>query len=581
MTVSQESSFDGRGIGAVLPGPWQGLAQALRHDFQPIAQMRTGRVHGYEALLRGWESLGFETLDALFAQARDEGVLAQLEGWLTARARERFRDQGGVGRLFVNLNAQSWSPGWMTAWVPSGPGQPQVVFEMRGRVSAPASAPVGGGGVLLALDGFGEGEGDFRRLLDWRPTYVKVPPYFLERVERDQTRRAVVAQMVAAAHAIGQSAIAVGIETREQFYACRDLGFDYAQGFLLGMPGNDVTMDSCSAANDLGVADRRRPDSTRTRLRELIEPVRPLRLDAPKATLLDYFGVANAPPVVPVLDAGGKPCGLVLETHLKPFVYSRYGGEILRNRSFGRSLADFVVPCPICDIGTPLERVLELVAEGENAPGAIIVEGGDYVGLLSSQALVRLLHERRLAVAVDQNPLSRLPGNNAITAQVENILADEERQHTLAYLDFDNFKPFNDKFGFRQGDRAILMFSDQFKVFASGFGGFAGHVGGDDFFLSATDVDLEQLLVRLKVFLSHFASDVESLYDQQTRQRGWFDAYDRDGAMRRFPLLKVSAVVVCLPPGANRPHAEGLVELIAAHKARAKAAEDNVCVLQL
>lgn len=568
--------------GAALPPPWREIARNLHPHFQPVVHIRTGRVHGYEALLRGWEGLGFDSPSRLLDLAAREEVLPALEGYLTALARRRFRDAGGVGRLFINVQGASLlaaEPEDRPYTAPADAGEVLPVFEIHDLPDGPPPKRISRG--QLGLDDFGGGRGDIHRLLDLQPAYVKIPPPLLKGVERDHTRRMVLSQLVAAIHATGQSAVAVGIETREQFYACRDIGFDHGQGFLLGRPGPEVGQTVCEVAVDLGRNDRRRSEPVRRRLRELVEEVPTLRLDAPKATLLEFFGVPDAPPVVPVLDAAGAPCGLVLERQLKPFVYSRYGNEILRNRSFGRSLKDFVVPCPVCDINTPLERVMEIFAEGQGTPGAIIVEGGDYVGLLSSQSLVRLLYEHRLAVAEDQNPLSRLPGNNAITAQAETLLADIDNDHILIYLDFDNFKPFNDNFGFRQGDRAILMFSEQFKVFASGLGGFAGHIGGDDFFFSVSGMTAEQMQPRLSTFLCRFASDVESLYDAETRQRGWFTAHDREGALRRFPLLKVSAVIVSVPKAIDRPRLEEIVEKIAAHKLEAKAATDNLCIISV
>ncbi|MDE1146968.1 MAG: GGDEF domain-containing protein [Azospirillaceae bacterium] len=561
-----------------MPPRWRDVVAQLHPVFQPIVQLRTARVHGHEALLRGAEAAGFAGVDALFDAAAADGVLALVEVYVHALAVDTYLAAGGTaeGRLFLNVHpaVQGQLP------PPAAADQLHLVYEVRG--GAPVATRTGRDGgdrrgrVDVAFDRFGIGGADFQRLLADTPSYVKIDRAFIAGVDGDQAKRALLGQLIGSAHALGLATIAVGVETAREFYVCRDLGCDHAQGYLLGRPNPGLMAEGSEIAESLMRGDRRRPAPARQRLFELIERITPLPLEAPKAKLLEYFGNLAAPPVVPVVDRAGVPRGLIRERHLKPFVYSRYGTEILRNRSFGNTLKDFVIPCPVCDIGTPLERVIELFAEATDSDGVIIVEGGEYVGFLSSQSLVRLLHEHRLASAVDQNPLTRLPGNNAITNQVEALVADGERDHVLVYLDFDNFKPFNDYFGFRQGDRAILMFSEQLKVQASALGGFVGHIGGDDFFLSVSGLPAERVRERLAAFLGRFRSDAESLYDVETRERGWFEAKDREGAMRRYPLLRVSAVMVPLCAGASRPGLETLVELIAVHKTAAKAAPDNL-----
>ncbi|MFX7506900.1 diguanylate cyclase, partial [Acinetobacter baumannii] len=80
------------------------------------------------------------------------------------------------------------------------------------------------------------------------------------------------------------------------------------------------------------------------------------------------------------------------------------------------------------------------------------------------------------------------------------------------YLDLDNFKPFNDKYGFRAGDRALLMFSELLKMLQVGNDIFVGHVGGDDFFVGGTGQTADLLLPRLAHLQATFARDAETLY---------------------------------------------------------------------
>ena len=119
-------------------------------------------------------------------------------------------------------------------------------------------------------------------------------------------------------------------------------------------------------------------------------------------------------------------------------------------------------------------------------------------------------------------------------------------------FDFDNFKPFNDTYGFRQGDRAILLFAELCRKAARPETWFLGHIGGDDFFIGIRGASVEDGVAEVSALIRQFASDIESFYDPEARARGFITAEDREGKTRTFPLLSASAVLCPLPP-APRP----------------------------
>ncbi len=571
-------------LARILPDgtPWATVLDGLVHAFQPIVQMRTGRCHGFEALLRGWDRFGFANPNALFDRAMADGLLPEVESALMAKAAARFGALAGAtdSKLFLNVDGRLPGAAEKVAGLARRRSL-NIVHEISERDTTAVGERLAAAVSLyrkshvgIALDDFGVGFGGLKLLYEAKPDYVKIDRFFIDGIERDLRKRAIVGYLVGYAHSLGITTIAEGVETPAEVYACRDLGCDFAQGYLLGRPTvyEGSLPPTCPAAEGLNQNDRRQGSAARERVTELLERIPPLMADAPRSTLLDLFADPKTPPAVPVIGRDRTPRGLIREQDLKPYLYSRYGTDLLRNKVAGSRLDEFVVPCAVCDINTPVEQVVEAFSEDATADGVIIVEGGEYVGFLGSHALVKLVHERRLAAAADQNPLTRLPGNNAIVRHIDAMLADTDRGHMVAYLDFDNFKPFNDVAGFRQGDRAILMFSERLKVAAAGLDGFCGHVGGDDFVLLLSGVGEERALAVLRELLDRFRSDAESLYEAQDRERGWFQGKDRDGTPRRFPLLTASAVALLLPPGRGEgPGVDGVVRLMAANKAAAKA----------
>ncbi|MCA1908712.1 MAG: diguanylate cyclase, partial [Magnetospirillum sp.] len=211
----------------------------------------------------------------------------------------------------------------------------------------------------------------------------------------------------------------------------------------------------------------------------------------------------------------------------------------------------------------------------------IIVDDMKYVGFLSAHSLLRVINEKNLAAARDQNPLTKLAGNNLIHEYVSEALGATDVEYVLAYFDFDNFKPFNDKYGFRLGDRAILLFAELLAKALPRDTSFPAHVGGDDFFGGFRRMGFEESLRVASDLCTAFARDVESFYDDETRRQGHIVGQDRVGNIVRFPLMTVSAAIVHLPAGRPLFSVDDVSQLIAELKKSAKKSPNRVASASL
>ena len=153
---------------------------------------------------------------------------------------------------------------------------------------------------------------------------------------------------------------------------------------------------------------------------------------------------------------------------------------------------------------------------------------------------------RRAAELRSLNPLSGLPGNLSIAHEIDVRLADGSDTACL-YVDVDHFKDFNDRHGFARGDHVIAHLADLLSQTVGEIGEdtFTGHVGGDDFVVLAPEARAEDLARQI---ISRFDASVPALYDAEDRARGWVEAPDRRGRMRRVPFVTVSIGVVPLRP---------------------------------
>lgn len=148
-------------------------------------------------------------------------------------------------------------------------------------------------------------------------------------------------------------------------------------------------------------------------------------------------------------------------------------------------------------------------------------------------------HLRRAAQRPVHNPLTGLPGNTLLQAELEHRLSHHQ-QFSLLYVDLDNFKAFNDAYGFSRGDRSIHLLADILSTGTTSED-FVGHIGGDDFAIICDRSDIESLCQSL---INTFDAQVGSLYDEADRKRGYLQGIDRQGMPRRFGLLSLSIAVV-------------------------------------
>jgi GGDEF domain-containing protein len=168
----------------------------------------------------------------------------------------------------------------------------------------------------------------------------------------------------------------------------------------------------------------------------------------------------------------------------------------------------------------------------------------DEVGNLSESFLSMGKRLRQLEeIYLDANALTRLPGGIAI----ENVLKKRlESKQPLAFcvLDMDNFKAFNDRYGYAHGSEVIKETARIIEnvVKNKGFSGdFVGHVGGDDFVVITTPEYMSNICSEI---ISEFDRRIPGFYDREDREKGYILGHNRLGEEMRFPLMTISIAVV-------------------------------------
>lgn len=574
------------------------LRDNIDFAFQPIVNIHTGACYGVEALLRGYEGLGFDKIPDVFDYAHNNGMLHQTEITLKEMSISKFAklEMDHFVRLFLNidnrmLDSADYRPGQTDRLLRKyGLSLRSICIEISERHEVPSDGNTQK--VLeqyserpfkLALDDFGTGYAGLKVLYDYHPNFIKIDRYFINDIHINKKKKIFLSNIVSLAHGLGITVIAEGAETESEFLTCKEIGCDLLQGYFVQKPVMKLNKlnSNYSQINALNSRDRRVVGDDREIIDEQIENLPALNFNMPMYEVFEIFRMNKYLTFFPVVDENNEPLGLVCEKDLKNYTYSLFGKELILNKAYSKTLMDFVSSCPVADIRMGAERIIEIFSLSKNPDGIIISDSFRYVGFLSALSLLRVINEKNITYARDQNPLSKLPGNNVISDYVARVLKDLDQSMTMIYFDFDNFKPFNDYYGYRQGDRAIILFAELLRKELGGQENFLGHVGGDDYFAGIEDGSFEEAEEKICKLRELFAHEVESFYDAKAREEGGIGTKDRGGRPAFFPMLTVSAAIIHVPAGRSPCSLDEISRLIARVKKQSKSSSSGISVASL
>ena len=574
---------------------WLAWLSKLDYAFQPIVNIHTGNAFGFEALLRCWEAVGFASIGEVFDRAYHDGVLHQVDLALRRKAIIKFAEFKGHHhiKLFYNLDnrlfdSRDYAPGNTMGMLKQyGYSHNDICFEISEKhpfhdgMDVPKTfSAYRRQGYKIAVDDCGIGFSGLQLLYYAEPDYIKIDRFFIQNMGNDPKKRLVVSTIVNFAHFMGSLVLAEGVETLDEYSQCKEIGCDMIQGYFVQHPQLDLRSLKIRYDNIERISKEDRRNGTikdRSLIANEVSYIQPVFSDCDIITVLDQFRKREHSGFFPVLNRYEEPVGVVCETAFNDYIFSKFGRQLLENPSFGKDISRFTKKIPIADIHSSVEKLIETYAHYNNNEGLIIVDDMKYIGVLSTQAMLKIINEKNLTLARNQNPLTKLPGNTMIHEYFSKSLSDFSSTYHLIYFDFDHFKPFNDRYGFRSGDRLILMFADLLRNFQFSENRFVGHIGGDDFFMGMKNMERVEVEMEMAQLARQFKKNAESFYDKETMKKGFMVAKDREGVLKKINLITVSVAVLELPQQTCRHCSiERAGNIIAMLKKQAKRCEKGI-----
>lgn len=563
---------------------------ALTPLFQPIVDLNDGRIIGYEGLIRGPADSPLHAPTVLFEAARRHGRVGELETLCHRKHISSFARLKLGGKLFLNMSSDVMTSELPAGYIP-GPeaedgdnGGGQIVVELTeaaGTASYESLREVAGRyrgrGLQLAIDDLGEGYSSLRLWSELRPEFVKIDKHFVQGIEADPVKRQFVRSMVEIAREAGARLVAEGIETEAELSTVRNLGIACGQGYLLGRPSATPPRElppelTRMLTRRLAPSGGSRPGMATAR--KILREVPTVADSLPTNEVYAIFQKQSELQVLAVLREG-EPLGLIHRTRMldrlaRPYQRELYGAK---------HCSHFIENAPlIVEQNTSLQDLAHLFTE--NNPhhlfeGFIITEQGRFIGVGTGFDLLREITQIQMDALRYANPLTQLPGNVPINEHLE-LLVESGEPFAVCYVDLDQFKPFNDLYGYRHGDEAIQITAQLLRAHADAERDFLGHIGGDDFILIFRSSDWPR---RCQAIVDEFPAATRGLYRKEHLDAGGYIATNRQGQDVFHHLLSISLGIVRLDGGLLYSSAQ-IAEMAASAKSQAKKVSGNALFVE-
>ena len=441
---------------------WSKIIDKLDYAFQPIIYSHTGKIYAVEALLRNVQDIpGLTNIDDFFDLAFNDDYLYELDLQLREKAISKFsKIKINNLKLFYNLDNRiiynkNYSQG-NTAKILNkyNLNKDSIYFELSEKGTAIEQNALSSmlqrykeSGYKIAIDDFGIGVSGLKLLYFSEANIIKLDRFFISNIDQDSKKKLFCSSIVEMAHIIGMQVIAEGVETVKEFYTCKDIGADFIQGYLVQKPTKSIE-DITNIYQDISnlILNDKRSNQTNFIDDKYIEEIYPLDVNTSLYDLFLHFKKNTEHNFVPIIDEFGYFLGIIYESDIKKISYSQYGLSLAQNKTFSSTLLKYIKPALSVEISWGIDEILEMYnLKFNDSLGIFITQSEKYRGFINLNSLLTLSYKRNIEIATNQNPLTKLPGNNQIEKFISNSFENANINTThIIYFDFNDFKPFND-----------------------------------------------------------------------------------------------------------------------------------------
>lgn len=553
--------------------------------FQPIFDLFTGDIFGYEILTRGTGPI--KDPSVMFACAEKWDLLWQLEHACRMESIKKITELPETFKkynYFLNVspyifNDPSFSKGFTrTELNEMGIDFKNIVIEITESTSVKDYRAFENvirhyveQGFRVALDDFGAGHSGMITLIAMTPHFLKVDRAIITDIHLNSYKQKLIKAISAFSNEVESSMIAEGIEKYEELQTVFRQGVRYGQGFLLGKP---LPYPAENTAETKKLLHNLIEDYNHTRfavdisITRLVSRPSTVERGTMNCSDLDReFKRNNAVDHLVVVDRG-TPVKLITSQDFYSAMGGRYGYALYENRSLESiPTSDMLIVEEHIDLRTLNKYAMSRNHRELYNPVVITDKLGHFIGTITIKQLLSKAFDMEIKIASYSNPLTGLPGNMIIGVWLEEVLARDK--FTVIYGDLNHFKEYNDNYGFAKGDDMLKFTAKILQQYLNPieYGINLGHIGGDDFIAISQRSIPEYVLENI---CRDFDDGKVDFFSSDHLNKGFYLAVNRQGREEHTPIVSLSLAVVTEQNFSTSPHPGRLSEIAALLKKKIK-----------
>ncbi|MFW6389519.1 MAG: GGDEF domain-containing protein [Halanaerobiales bacterium] len=478
--------------------------------FQPIVSLKDSHILGYEALTRCTSKI-FNSPLKLYKSANKYNMLFKLERLSRKLAFQKADKLDSGYKLFLNVDPRVISDknheSGVTRDMLSKISLPlcDIVIELTERTLIEdfdsfklALDHYREQGFNIAIDDTGAGYSGLKSLVSISFNYIKTDRSLVQNINNDPVEQALMETFIIFTKKINSRLIAEGIETKEELSTLIKLGVDYGQGFYISRPHRKFRSNFSLISNIIN----NKPEEKLFK-QELIGRIALIDFTVTTETktskVINIFENNKDVHSVVVLEEQ-KPVGLIMRDKLYYRLGSKYGYAVYIDRPVKLIMNDSPMIVnynySVIDVSRKaMKRKYQYIYDS-----IIVVKDGKYCGSVSIKYLLEKVSKMQIAEAKQLNPLTNLPGNPVIEKEIKQRIEGND-YFSFLYIDLDNFKGYNDSYGYKMGDDVIIFTANILEKACKEIGNrtdFLGHIGGDDFVIITTpdkEIDISNYII--------------------------------------------------------------------------------------
>lgn len=517
--------------------------------FQPIVSLKNAKIIGYEAFSRGPKDSHFHLPMELFSMAKKCNNLWALESLCLKKAIENFKPISDDHLLFLNINSSSISEHTNNLLGNEGKSNPSIIYEISKCSTIENYADFSS--VLknfinqkykIALLDKVACNCMINMLSEVKPSFIKLDMELVRNINTSSLKQALVKALITLSENTNINLIAEGIETEDELKMLINLGIYAGQGYFIQKPSKKFNkLDNCVKQIILEHSNMLKDslNSNKNHIGLIVSKEPAFSSTTSCAELKSYFSSSSSTGASIVKD--DKPVGLVMQHSLDSVLATQYGNAVFSRRQVSLVMDATAL---IVDFYTSLHEVSQKAMSRENNKlydNIIVTKDDKYYGIVTVKNMLDYTTLLEKNYARELNPLTGLPGNTTINSMLNELLTTKKACCVL-YFDLDNFKVYNDTYGFENGDKILKFTAELIQSEVKSYfknNSFVGHIGGDDF-VSVIEAPLPNCTELCSDITKNFDEKIMDFFNEEDRNNGFIVSHDRKGNKDTFPLTSIS-----------------------------------------